>query len=113
MTQDQRTTPAAARNWEKAGWRAYPRIQMPDYPDTAALNAVEAQLAKYPPLVFAGEARRLRAQPETAHSVLFAISGYGQDHDRRNAIAAGFAHHLVKPVEIERLAQLLATVRPA
>ena len=60
MTQDQRTTPAA-RNWEKAGWRAYPRIQMPDYPDTAALNAVEAQLAKYPPLVFAGEARRLRA----------------------------------------------------
>lgn len=61
MTQDQRTTTAAARNWEKAGWRAYPRIQMPDYPDAAALNAVEAQLAKYPPLVFAGEARRLRA----------------------------------------------------
>jgi PAS domain S-box-containing protein len=58
-------------------------------------------------------ARRLRAQPETAHSVLIAISGYGQDHDRRNAIEAGFAHHLVKPVEIERLAQLLATVRPA
>jgi PAS domain S-box-containing protein len=58
-------------------------------------------------------ARRLRAQPETAHSVLIAISGYGQDHDRRNALEAGFAHHLVKPVEIERLAQLLATVRPA
>ena len=34
----------------------------PDYPDTAALNAVEAQLAKYPPLVFAGEARRLKAE---------------------------------------------------
>ncbi|TKW68719.1 MAG: 3-deoxy-7-phosphoheptulonate synthase class II [Paracoccus denitrificans] len=60
MTQDQRTTPAAARNWDKAGWRAYPRIQMPDYPDIPALNAVETQLAKYPPLVFAGEARRLR-----------------------------------------------------
>ena len=60
MTQDQRTTPAA-HNWDKAGWRAYPRIQMPDYPDTAALNAVEAQLAKYPPRVLAGEARRLRA----------------------------------------------------
>ena len=58
-------------------------------------------------------ARRLRSQPETAHSVLVAISGYGQDHDRRNAIEAGFAHYLVKPVEIERLAQLLATVRPA
>ena len=58
-------------------------------------------------------ARRLRAQPETAHSVLVAVSGYGQEHDRRMALDAGFAHHLVKPVEIERLAQLLATVRPA
>ncbi|MDO9524550.1 MAG: 3-deoxy-7-phosphoheptulonate synthase class II, partial [Gemmobacter sp.] len=35
-------------------------VQMPDYPDQAALNAVEAQLSKYPPLVFAGEARRLK-----------------------------------------------------
>jgi 3-deoxy-7-phosphoheptulonate synthase len=33
---------------------------MPDYTDAAALNAVEAQLSKYPPLVFAGEARRLK-----------------------------------------------------
>ncbi|WP_028031973.1 class II 3-deoxy-7-phosphoheptulonate synthase [Gemmobacter nectariphilus] len=49
-----------AMGWSKSGWRAKPRIQMPDYPDTAALHAVEAQLAKYPPLVFAGEARRLK-----------------------------------------------------
>jgi 3-deoxy-7-phosphoheptulonate synthase len=35
---------------------------MPDYPDQAALHAVEAQLAKYPPLVFAGEARKLKKQ---------------------------------------------------
>jgi len=33
---------------------------MPDYTDEAVLNAVEAQLSKYPPLVFAGEARRLK-----------------------------------------------------
>ena len=46
--------------WEKSGWRSKPRIQMPDYTDRAALEAVEAQLAKYPPLVFAGEARRLK-----------------------------------------------------
>ena len=46
-------------NWTKSDWRTLPRIQMPDYTDTAALNAVEAQLSKYPPLVFAGEARRL------------------------------------------------------
>ena len=50
------------KGWSKSDWRAKPRVQMPDYPDTAALNAVEAQLAKYPPLVFAGEARRLKKQ---------------------------------------------------
>lgn len=47
------------KGWTKSDWRALPRIQMPDYPDAAALEAVERQLAKYPPLVFAGEARRL------------------------------------------------------
>jgi len=46
--------------WTKSSWRNKPRIQMPDYPDTAALNAVEAELARYPLLVFAGEARRLK-----------------------------------------------------
>jgi len=47
--------------WHKSDWRKKPRIQMPDYTDQAALQAVEAQLAKYPPLVFAGEARKLKA----------------------------------------------------
>ena len=42
------------KGWTKTDWRAKPRIQMPDYPDQAALAGVEAQLAKYPPLVFAG-----------------------------------------------------------
>lgn len=46
--------------WEKSGWRSKPRIQMPDYPDPEALGAVEAQLTQYPPLVFAGESRRLK-----------------------------------------------------
>ncbi|NND22737.1 MAG: 3-deoxy-7-phosphoheptulonate synthase class II, partial [Silicimonas sp.] len=45
--------------WQKSGWRHKPRVQMPDYTDADALHAVEAQLGKYPPLVFAGEARRL------------------------------------------------------
>ncbi|MDQ2092777.1 class II 3-deoxy-7-phosphoheptulonate synthase [Rhodalgimonas zhirmunskyi] len=49
-------------DWQKSGWRAKPRVQMPDYTDQDALHAVEAQLAKYPPLVFAGEARRLKEQ---------------------------------------------------
>lgn len=46
--------------WQKTDWRAKPRVQMPDYTDAAALNTVEAQLSKYPPLVFAGEARKLK-----------------------------------------------------
>jgi PAS domain S-box-containing protein len=56
-------------------------------------------------------ARRLRAQPETAHSVLIAVSGYGQEADRRTALDAGFTHHLVKPVDMEALTALLATVQ--
>lgn len=50
------------KGWTKSGWRTKPRVQMPDYPDQAALAAVEAQLSKYPPLVFAGEARRLKKE---------------------------------------------------
>ena len=46
--------------WQKSNWRSKPRVQMPDYTDPAALAQVEAQLSKYPPLVFAGEARRLK-----------------------------------------------------
>ncbi|SMR71921.1 3-deoxy-D-arabinoheptulosonate-7-phosphate synthase [Aliiroseovarius halocynthiae] len=48
--------------WDKSAWRNKPRVQMPDYTDPAALAEVEAQLAKYPPLVFAGEAMRLREE---------------------------------------------------
>ncbi len=50
------------KGWTKSDWRAKPRVQMPDYPDAGALMRAEVQLAKYPPLVFAGEARRLKKQ---------------------------------------------------
>src|SRR6056297_1132163 len=46
--------------WQRTGWRAKERVQMPDYPDADALARVEGRLRQYPPLVFAGEARRLR-----------------------------------------------------
>lgn len=46
--------------WKPDSWRALPIEQVPDYPDQAALAAVEARLASYPPLVFAGEARKLK-----------------------------------------------------
>ena len=49
-------------NWQKSDWRKKPRVQMPDYTDAAALAKVENRLSHYPPLVFAGEARKLKRQ---------------------------------------------------
>ncbi len=49
-----------AERWAPDSWRAKPAVQMPEYPDAKALEAVEAQLATFPPLVFAGEARSLK-----------------------------------------------------
>ncbi len=49
-------------NWSQESWLGKPARQLPDYPDKQILADVERQLAGYPPLVFAGEARRLREQ---------------------------------------------------
>jgi|TARA_B110000908_G_C10256383_1_gene455821 3-deoxy-7-phosphoheptulonate synthase len=63
-------------DWTKSSWRNKPRIQMPDYSDAAALNAVEAQLSQYPLLVFAGEARRLKAHlAEASRGDAFLLQG--------------------------------------
>ncbi|HEX8603954.1 MAG TPA: response regulator, partial [Pseudoduganella sp.] len=56
-------------------------------------------------------AQQLRADPATAGAVLVAITGYGQEKDREQSLAAGFDHHLVKPVDIKALAALLADER--
>ncbi|TPN88397.1 3-deoxy-7-phosphoheptulonate synthase class II [Mesorhizobium sp. CU2] len=48
--------------WSPNSWRTMPIKQVPAYPDAAALQATEAQLATFPPLVFAGEARKLKKQ---------------------------------------------------
>jgi 3-deoxy-7-phosphoheptulonate synthase len=50
-----------ATNWTPESWRQHEARQLPDYPDAAALDAATAELAHYPPLVFAGEARELTA----------------------------------------------------
>jgi 3-deoxy-7-phosphoheptulonate synthase len=50
----------AESRWSPDSWRAKPVAQAPAYPDAAALAEVERQLAGYPPLVFAGEARKLK-----------------------------------------------------
>ena len=48
------------KTWSLDSWRQLPINQSPEYPDQAALAAVEEKLKSYPPLVFAGEARRLQ-----------------------------------------------------
>jgi PAS domain S-box-containing protein len=52
-------------------------------------------------------AQRLRANPATAGVALVAVTGYGQELDRQRALAAGFDHHLVKPVNTIELAAVL------
>jgi signal transduction histidine kinase len=53
-------------------------------------------------------ARRLRRLPRHAGAVFVALTGYGQQRDREMSRQAGFDHHLVKPVEIGKLTQILA-----
>ena len=56
-------------------------------------------------------ARRLRLDARQAGLVIVALTGWGQEEDRRRTRAAGFDHHLTKPVEIEALLDILAQVR--
>ena len=48
-----------AKQWTPESWRSKPIQQVPEFPDSTRLEAVEGQLAGFPPLVFAGEARKL------------------------------------------------------
>jgi len=52
-------------------------------------------------------ARRLRALPELDGLRLIAVTGYGQDTDRRRSHDAGFDHHLVKPIDVGSVVALL------
>ncbi len=63
--------------WTPAGWREKPAKHIPaDYPDAAHLARVEHQLCSYPPLVFAGEARTLKARlAEVAEGKAFLLQG--------------------------------------
>lgn len=56
-------------------------------------------------------ARKIRQQPWSRNVVLIAITGWGQDEDRRRSKEAGFAFHLVKPVDAEALTNLLVGLR--
>jgi 3-deoxy-7-phosphoheptulonate synthase len=62
--------------WTPDSWRAKPIVQMPEYPDARALADVEKQLATFPPLVFAGEARDLKRKLATvANGDAFLLQG--------------------------------------
>jgi CheY-like chemotaxis protein len=52
-------------------------------------------------------AERLRDLPQSARTILVAITGYGQDDDRRRSREAGIDHHLIKPVAPETLQKLI------
>ena len=55
-------------------------------------------------------AQHLRADAATGAAVLIAVTGYGQESDRKDALAAGFDHHLVKPIDTRKLALLLEAI---
>jgi signal transduction histidine kinase/ActR/RegA family two-component response regulator len=58
-------------------------------------------------------AQQLRARPDTGAAVLIALTGYGLEQDRERTRAAGFDHHLVKPVDVSTLYRILAGIQPA
>lgn len=64
------------KNWTPQSWRGMPIKQVPSYPDAQALADVEDRLRTYPPLVFAGEARKLTRQlAEVAEGRAFLLQG--------------------------------------
>src|SRR5215470_119992 len=65
-----------AAAWTPESWRSLPIEQVPQYDDAAKLRATEAQLAGFPPLVFAGEARKLKRKlARVAEGKAFLLQG--------------------------------------
>jgi len=116
-------------NWTPRSWRDKPILQVPVYPDQAKLDAVEAQLRKFPPLVFAGEARDLTHQlGDVAEGRAFLLQGgdcaesfaeHGADHIRDFfrvflQMAIVLTHGASKPVvKVGRIAGQFAKPRSA
>ena len=113
--------------WTPQSWRHKPISQVPAYPDAEKLAAVEAQLAKFPPLVFAGEARELKTHlGEVARGDAFLLQGgdcaesfaeHGADHIRDFfrvflQMAVVLTHGASKPVlKVGRIAGQFAKPR--
>jgi 3-deoxy-7-phosphoheptulonate synthase len=113
--------------WTPKSWRDKPISQVPAYPDGVRLEAVEAQLAKFPPLVFAGEARELKhTLGDVARGEAFLLQGgdcaesfaeHGADHIRDFfrvflQMAVVLTHGASKPVvKVGRIAGQFAKPR--
>jgi signal transduction histidine kinase/CheY-like chemotaxis protein len=72
-------------------------------PDTALLDIGMPDLSGYE------VAHELRQMPWGRRMQLIALTGWGQDDDRRRALEAGFDHHLIKPIDPDQLAALIAS----
>src|SRR5687767_14808982 len=71
MWRKKMTTP-----WTPDTWRSRPARQVPDYPDASRLAQVEGRLQGFPPLVFAGEARKLKRKlARVAEGKAFLLQG--------------------------------------
>jgi 3-deoxy-7-phosphoheptulonate synthase len=115
--------------WTPESWRSKPIRQVPAYADAERLAAVEKQLASFPPLVFAGEARELKTQlAEVAAGRAFLLQGgdcaesfaeHGADHIRDFfrvflQMAVILTHGANKPVvKVGRIAGQFAKPRSA
>ena len=116
-------------NWTPSSWREKPILQVPTYPDPAALAEAERQLSTFPPLVFAGEARELKSRlAAVARGEAFLLQGgdcaesfaeHGADHIRDFfrvflQMAVVLTHGASKPVvKVGRVAGQFAKPRSA
>jgi CheY-like chemotaxis protein len=85
------------------------------------LEAIQAAAAFRPDVIFLDigmprmngyeAARHIRQQPWGKNIMLVAVTGWGQEEDKRRAIEAGFDHHLTKPVEAAAVHRLLVSIR--
>jgi CheY-like chemotaxis protein len=83
-------------------------------------TALEAALADRPNVVFLDVglpglngfevAKRIRQRLDSQNIMLIAVTGYGHEKDRQRSQEAGFDHHLVKPVDFDKVQQILASV---
>ncbi len=80
------------------------RVASSELPDVAVVDIALPGIDGYE------VARRLRADPGTSSIALIALSGYGQEEDRRCAYEAGFDVHFVKPVDSARLSETITRI---